>query len=78
MKKLHRYTTGFLFSTPSFFSGAGTVMNLAGNYYDFNASETDFEADEVAIANDFRMVGQDFYDVLESIKIDNEQLISAK
>ncbi len=78
MKKLRRYKTGVLFSTPSFLSGAGTVLNLAGNYYSFNASETDFEADEMALENDFRMVGQDIHDVLESIKMDTKKLITAK
>lgn len=57
MKKQKRFTTGFLFSTPSFLSGAGTVMNISGNYYDFNSSETGSEADKKAIENDFRMIG---------------------
>ena len=68
MKKQKRYTTGFLFSTPSFLSGAGTVMNLSGNFYDFNASETGFEADQKALENDFRMVGQDICDAIEIVK----------
>jgi len=78
MKKQKRYTTGFLFSNPSFLSGAGTVMNLAGNYYEFNSSETGFEADEKAIENDFRMIGQDIYDVIEKIKEDRKIFISSK
>ncbi len=68
MKKQKRYTTGFLFPTPSFLSGAGTVINLAGNFYEFNSSDSGFEADEKAIENDFRMIGQDIYDVIEKIK----------
>lgn len=66
MKK--RCTTGFLFSTPSFLSGAGTVINLAGNFYEFNSSDSGFEADEKAIENDFRMIGQDICDVIEKSK----------
>lgn len=66
--KNRKYTTGFLFSTPSFLTGAGTAINIAGNYYEFNSSETGFEADEMAIENDFRMVGQDILDVMESFK----------
>ena len=76
MKKLKKYTTGFLFSIPSVFSGAGTVLNLSGNYYTFNTSETDFEADCKAIENDFRMIGQDIYDAIEKIKSNNGDLIS--
>jgi hypothetical protein len=78
MKKEKRYTTGFLFSTPSFLSGAGTVINLGGNFYDFNSSESGFEADEMAIENDFRMIGQDISDVLEKIEVDKNLLISSK
>lgn len=78
MKKQKRYTTGFLFSTPSFLSGAGTVINLAGNFYEFNSSDSGFEADEMAIQNDFRMVGQDICDVIEKIKEDKKVLISSK
>ena len=78
MKKQKRYATDFLFSTPSFLSGAGTVINLAGNYYEFNASDSGFEADKKAIENDFRMVGQDICDVIETIKEDKKLLLSAK
>ncbi len=78
MKKQKRYTTGFLFSTPSYLSGAGTVINLAGNFYEFNSSETGFEADEMAIQNDFRTIGQDFYSVIDKIKEDKKVLISSK
>ena len=67
MEKQKRYNSGFLFSTPSFLSGAGTAFNLAGNYYRFNSSETGFEADEIAIENDFRMVGKDIFDAIENI-----------
>lgn len=76
MKK--RYTTGFLFSTPLFLSGAGTVMNLAGNYYEFNSSDSGSEADQKAIENDFRMIGQDIYDIIENIKEDKKVLILSK
>ena len=78
MKKQKRYISSFLFSTPSFLSGAGTVINLAGNYYAFNSSDSGFEADEKAIENDFRMIGQDIADVIERIKVDKNSLISLK
>lgn len=67
MKKQNTFTTDFLFSMPTFFSGAGTVMNLAGNYYEFNTSDTEFEADERAIENDFRMIGQDIAIVIDKL-----------
>lgn len=78
MKKQKRYSTDFLFSTPSFLSGAGTVMNLAGNFYEFNSSESGFEADEKAIQNDFRMIGQDFSDVVDKVKEERKLMNSSK
>ena len=71
MRRQKRYDTGYLFSTPSFLSGAGTVINLAGNFYKFNSSDSDFEADQKAIENDFRMIGQDISDVIEKINEEN-------
>ena len=78
MKKQKRYITDFLFSTPSFLSGAGTVINLAGNFYEFNTYESGSEADRTAIENDFEMIGQDIYDVFEEIKSDKISLISSR
>lgn len=78
MKKQKRFVTDFLFSTPTFLSGAGTAINLAGNFYEFNSSDSDFEADKKAIENDFNMIGQDIYDVIDKIKEDKKVLISAK
>ncbi len=53
------FCTDFLFSKGSFLIGAGSVINLSGNYFEFNTSNSDTEADEKAIRNDFRMIGQD-------------------
>lgn len=78
MKKQKRYSTDFLFSTPSFLSGAGTVINIAGNFYDFNSSVSGFEADRKALDNDFRMIGQDICDVVEGVKIKNKNKILSK
>jgi hypothetical protein len=68
MKRQKKHTSGFLFSTPSLLTGAGTVINLAGNYFEFNISEADFEADKIAIENDFRVIGQDISSTLEILK----------
>lgn len=56
MNQETEFQTGFLFSTPTFFGGAGTVINLAGNYYEFNETTN---PDEIAMQNDFRIVGSD-------------------
>ena len=51
---------------------------MAGNFYEFNSSESGFEADERAIESDFMMVGQDICDVIEKIKVENRKLILSK
>lgn len=59
--------TDFLYSVPSFLSGMGTVVNLGGNYFEFNTSESSNEADRLAIANDFCLVGQDLQSAIDSV-----------
>lgn len=59
MKKFNQLDTGFLFSTPSYLSGAANIFNLGGNFYDYNISASEEEADCKAIQNDFNMVGKD-------------------
>ena len=49
----------FLFATPTFTSGMGAVLDLGGTMAMFNASLTPEEADTLALANDWFMVGQD-------------------
>jgi hypothetical protein len=75
MKKQRRFNTGILYSTSTFISGAATVINLAGNFYNYNASLTGVEADYQALANDFSMIGQDFNDVIENKVEGNDHLI---
>lgn len=59
MKKIKRLKTDFLFPTPSFLIGMGSVFNIAGNYYKFNYSNSNKEADSKAIFSDWKIVGQD-------------------
>ena len=59
-----RIKTDFLTATPSFLTGMGSVLNVAGNYPEFNVSDSPDEADALALESDWKMVGQDFYDVL--------------
>lgn len=63
-----KFRTDFLFVTPTFLTGAGSVLNLAGNYYEFNTSESGYEADCMAIKSDFDMIGQDIQEVFTKIQ----------
>ncbi len=60
MNKDHAcFRTDFLFPTPSFLKGMGTVLNLGGNYYSWNRSDTPEEADARGLKCDWAIVGED-------------------
>lgn len=70
MNKVKRYSTDFLFSMPSFLVGVGSVMNIAGNYFDFSSSDND--ADTKAILSDWGVVGQDILQAIEELEKESE------
>jgi len=53
------YTTDFLTSSGSFLIGMGSVLNIGGNYFNYNSSSSPEEADIKALQMDWNMVGQD-------------------
>jgi len=53
--------TGFLFAQPSFASGMARILDLWGQFDEYNESVSVAEADTKAIAADWLMVGQDMY-----------------
>jgi len=59
MEKIAQLNTDFLFSTPTYLSGASNIFNIGGNFYDYNISKSEAEADCKAIRNDFNIVGRD-------------------
>ncbi len=66
MKRIKKYRTDFLFPRPSFLIGLGSILNISGNYFDFNYSSSDYEADYKSILSDWGVVGEDIKDA-ESI-----------
>lgn len=61
----NRFKTDFLCPSSNFLAGIGSVLNLQGQIYEYNSSE---DPDRIALANDWRMVGQDMADALEKAK----------
>ena len=57
--------TGFLYSDPSFLSGACRTLDLFGQYDHYNFSTTPSEADHRAIATDWIVTGQDIRDAMD-------------
>jgi hypothetical protein len=60
-----KYFTDFLFPKSSFLTGAGSIFNVKGNYYLFNFSKSDEEADSKALESDWGALKQDFDLVVE-------------
>lgn len=70
------YITDHLFPRTNFIIGAGSVFNIAGNYFSFNRS-TASEADAKAIESDWGTIGMDIQQIVksnpkESFKVENE------
>jgi hypothetical protein len=70
MNKQKKYRTDFL-TANSFLIGMGSIFNIAGNYFKYNSSDTAEEADGLAIANDWHVVGQDINDAMAIFEKEN-------
>lgn len=65
--KNKRYSS-FLFPKPSTLTGIGSAFNVCGNYYMFNYSPTEVEADHKAFICDWYSIGADLNEAIESEK----------
>ena len=68
--------TDFLFSKSTFVSGFGSAFNVVGNYYEFNYSTTEEEADHRAIQCDWEMIAKDLLDAIEAYRIKARQKLT--
>lgn len=68
-----KYNTGYLFSTPSFISGAASAFDLFGNFFEYNTSDSETEADCKAIKNDFNVIGNDMRLAIKSFDAIDEK-----
>ena len=59
--------TDFLFATPTFISGFGTVIDWGGTMVRFNESPSPEEADYLALTNDWAMVGHDIHEAMSQM-----------
>lgn len=60
MNEILSSRTDFLFPSPSFLIGAGSIFNLGGNYFEYNLSETDLQTDLRALITDWLTIKKDF------------------
>ncbi|MDH4162924.1 MAG: hypothetical protein OEW15_09590 [Nitrospirota bacterium] len=76
MTKKKAYKSDYIFVTPSFLMGMGSVLNIAGNYFSISQAVTPEDADYRAIESDWGIVGRDILSATE--QIENEQTRSQK
>ena len=75
-KKAHRTTR--LLPKNNFMVGLGSVLNIAGSYFDYNYSKSDAEADRKALTSDWMSVGEDFKSAKKSFENKNSNKLCLK
>jgi hypothetical protein len=73
---MKRLPTDFLVPRMNFLTGAGSILALYGNYYEYNRSNSEAEADALAIYSDWLNIGNDIRAALEKFRqeVDAQQL----
>ena len=51
--------TDFLYKRNGFIIGIGSIMNIFGNYFNYDISKNPEEIDSIAIESDWQKVGED-------------------
>jgi len=54
-----KFVTDFLLPKNNFWVGMGSVLNLAGDYFEYNYSKSEADADNRALHSDWYNVGED-------------------
>jgi hypothetical protein len=67
MFKTKKYNTTFLFKRRNRLVGAGSIFNIAGNYFKYNYTKTGEERDRLAIANDWGVIGDDLKKAMDEV-----------
>ena len=60
----------FLYATPSFLEGMARILEFGNTLNEYNSSQSEEEADEVAIYMDWLMVGGDLKSALKAARSD--------
>lgn len=69
MTKVKIHKTYHLFPRTSTVVGMGSLLNISGNYFDFNYSNSGIEADAKAAESDWYMIGKDIEDAIYKIVV---------
>lgn len=71
-KRRIKYKTSFLLPKNDFLVGLGSVLNIAGSYFDYNYSKSEKEADYKAMYSDWENVGEDIRRSKEKFEKENK------
>lgn len=79
MKKINsKYKTSNLLPKNNFWVGMGSVLNLAGSYFEYNYSDSGKEADFNAIMSDWKNIGEDIKGSKEKFENKHKQQLCVK
>ena len=62
MNDTKKAVSDYLFSTSNMLSGIASIINIPGNFYEFNLSKN---PDQEALKNDLAVIGEDMNNILE-------------
>jgi hypothetical protein len=71
MTERKHYKSDFLFAQGSFLLGIASSISISGNFFEFNQYESENVADSRALNGDWQIVGQDLYDAMETVKLED-------
>lgn len=77
-KRKIEYKTDFLLPKNDFFIGLGSVLNIAGSYFEYNYSKSAYEADRRALMSDWSNVGDDFKSAKKLFEKENSNKLCRK
>jgi len=60
--------TGLLYAEPSIWEGFARLLDIDGNFDDFNYSDSESEADLIALGSDWYAVGADLLRAIDQYK----------
>lgn len=63
-----RPRSNFLFASPSFLEGVARILDFGATLNNYNYSQSDEEADTIALWMDWAMVGNDLRSAMKIIK----------
>ncbi len=59
----------FLYATPSFVEGIARIIDFGNTLNEYNASESEEKADEIALYMDWKIVGTDIRNAMKKITL---------